>query len=333
MLVFGAACLDYIAQVNHFPVPDEKLRTDSLTICGGGNAGNTSTCLNRLGVQVTLIAKIGKDLNGEKILDDLRQETNIDTSSILLQASMVLSPLTYIIVDRTTNTRTCLFSAANEQILVDEIQPDWLDGIDFIHFDSRSTEAAVHLAKLAESKSIRCSLDLERSRPHLDQLIPRMNYIITTESYLRDVGKESTFIGTAVRLLQTYSQSCQLIIVTRGRAGSVLVERANEHVHYDRQSTPCGSSVTREILRVHEKEFLIWTCTAWPIEPDEIIDTTGSGDAFIGAVIYGLLSDELWPRDKLLRFASFIAMCKLRGVGARSALPHLRTIDMSLFAE
>ena len=329
VLVFGAACLDYIAQVNRFPVPDEKLRTDSLTICGGGNAGNTSTCLNRLGVQVKLIAKIGKDLNGEKILDDLRRETNIDTSSILIQASMAMSPLTYIIVDRASKTRTCLFSAANEQILVDEIQAGWLDGIDFIHFDSRSTEAAVHLAKLAERKSIRCSLDLERSRPHLDQLIPRMNYIITTESYLRDVCKESTPIETAVRLLQTYPQSCQLIIVTRGKAGSLLVERA----HGDRQNAPRGSSVTREILPVQEEDFFVWTCTAWPIESDEIVDTTGSGDAFIGAVIYGLLSNELWSKDKLLRFASFIAMCKLKGVGARSTLPHLRDIDMSLFSE
>ena len=51
VLIFGAACLDYIAEVNHFPQPDEKLRTNSLTICGGGNAGNTATCLSRLDIK------------------------------------------------------------------------------------------------------------------------------------------------------------------------------------------------------------------------------------------------------------------------------------------
>ena len=79
VLVYGAACLDYIISVDHFPQPDEKLRTNSLTICGGGNAGNTSTCLSRLGIPLKLVAKIGDDLNGQKILGDFQKEDNIDT--------------------------------------------------------------------------------------------------------------------------------------------------------------------------------------------------------------------------------------------------------------
>ncbi|CAF4015955.1 unnamed protein product, partial [Rotaria sp. Silwood1] len=105
ILIFGAACLDYIAQVSHFPQPDEKLRTNSLTICGGGNAGNTATCLSRLGIQLKLLTKIGTDLNGEKILKDFQEEKNIDTSLILIDSS-VTSSLTYVIVDIETKTRT-----------------------------------------------------------------------------------------------------------------------------------------------------------------------------------------------------------------------------------
>ena len=65
---------------------------------------------------------------------------------------------------------------------------------------------------------------------------------------------------------------------------------------------------------------------------EDIIDTTGSGDAFIGGIIYGLLFQELWSKDKLLRFASYIAMCKLKGIGARSSLPFLAEINMNLFS-
>ena len=91
ILIFGAACLDYIALVDHFPQPDEKLRTNSLTICGGGNAGNTSTCLSRLGIKLKLVAKIGDDLNGKKILEDFSNEGNIDTSTIVIQSDMITS--------------------------------------------------------------------------------------------------------------------------------------------------------------------------------------------------------------------------------------------------
>jgi sugar/nucleoside kinase (ribokinase family) len=334
VLVFGAACLDYIAEVDHFPSPDEKLRTNSLTICGGGNAGNTATCLNRLGVSVRLISKIALDINGDRILQDLCQEANIDTNFLIRSSLMTMSPLSYIIVDRTSNTRTCLFSADHELIRVDDVRHDWLNEIDFIHFDSRSTEAAVELARLAEHKSIQCSIDLERHRPHIDQLIARMTYIFTTEHYCRHVCNESDMMQAAVRLLRMYHSTCRFVIITRGKDGCILVERTHQHVHSPLAAHRAhGSEVTREVLHIDNDAFLLWTCNAWPIEFNEIIDTTGSGDAFIGGIIYGLLTkDADWPRDCLLRFASYIAMCKLKGVGARTTLPCLSDIDMQMFA-
>ncbi|CAF3209278.1 unnamed protein product [Rotaria sp. Silwood2] len=328
ILIFGAACLDYIAQVNHFPQPDEKLRTNSLTICGGGNAGNTATCLSRLGIKLKLLTKIGTDLNGEKILKDFQKEKNIDTTLILIQSS-VTSPLTYIIVDIESKTRTCLYSANNEQILINNINPNWLDNINFIHFDSRSTEAALQLAKLAKEKSILCSLDLERERPFLNQLIPLMNYIITTENYSRNVCKDLSLTQTAIRFLQT----CQFVIITRGKNGSILVEKLNKKSFHPIENTNNhGSVVSQEVVHINEEDFVIWNCTAWPIQSENITDTTGSGDAFIGGIIYGLLTKETWSRDQLLRFASYIAMCKLNGTGARSSLPYLSNIDMNLFS-
>jgi len=323
VLIFGGTCLDYIASVDHFPQPDEKLRTNSLTICGGGNASNTATCLSRLGIKLKLLTKIGDDLNGEKILEEFRKEINIDTSSIVIQSS-IISPLTYVIVDKTSKTRTCLFSANNEQILPNDINSNCLDKINFIHFDSRSTEAAVYLAKLAKEKSILCSLDLERERPYLDQLIPLMDYIIVAENYSREVCKDLSFIQTAKRFLQT----CQFVIITCGKNGSILIERFNQKTFSSIENKNYhGSIITQEI----QEDLLIWTCTAWPIQSEDIIDTTGCGDAFIGGIIYGLLAEKLWSKDKLLRFASYIAMCKLKGIGARSSLPYLSEIDMNLF--
>ena len=320
LLIYGAACLDYIASVDHFPQPDEKLRTNSLTICGGGNAGNTATCLSRLGIKLKLLAKIGDDLNGQKILEDFQKEENIDTSLVLIQPSMI-SPLTYIIVDKTSKTRTCLFSANNEQILVNDINFNCLNQINFIHFDSRSTEAAVYLAKLAREKSIRCSLDLERQRPYLDQLIPLMNYIITTEEYSRNVCKDSSIIQTAKRLLQT----CEFVIFTRGERGSILIEKFHQTTFSPIENN--RNMITQEVV----EDYLLWKCPAWSIQSEEIIDTTGCGDAFIGGIIYGLLSEKIWSKDHLLYFASYIAMCKLKGIGARSSLPYLSEIDMKLF--
>ncbi|OEL35048.1 hypothetical protein BAE44_0003932 [Dichanthelium oligosanthes] len=61
-------------------------------------------------------------------------------------------------------------------------------------------------------------------------------------------------------------------------------------------------------------------CTAEVIPPDELIDTTGAGDAFIVAVLYGLCTSM--PPERMLPFAAQVAGCGCRGSGARSSLPH-----------
>ena len=262
-------------------------------------------------------------MNGEKILQGLREEKNLRTDCLIRSSAILSSPMTYVIVDRLSNTRTCLFSADHEQILVDEIQMHWFEQIEWIHFDSRSTEAAARVATIAAKHNIRCSLDLERDRPHLDELISKMNYIVTTDRYCRNVGRDSTPSETAMRLLQNSPQTCRLVIVTCGKDGSLLIERFRDE----------PSQRNQTLIKRNDEEFVLWTCSAWPIEQTEILDTTGSGDAFIGAIIYNLLANESCPRDRLLRFASFVAMCKLKGVGARSTLPLLSEIEMKLFAE
>ncbi|WOL05186.1 ribokinase [Canna indica] len=56
------------------------------------------------------------------------------------------------------------------------------------------------------------------------------------------------------------------------------------------------------------------------IPSSELIDTTGAGDAFIGAVLYALCAGM--PPEKMIPFASQVAAAGCRALGARSGLPH-----------
>lgn len=65
-------------------------------------------------------------------------------------------------------------------------------------------------------------------------------------------------------------------------------------------------------------------CGVWPIKAEEVVDTTGAGDAFISGVIYGLLHG--FSAARLLNLASFVASSKLRGPGARAGLPRREAV-------
>lgn len=59
--------------------------------------------------------------------------------------------------------------------------------------------------------------------------------------------------------------------------------------------------------------------TAQKLRPEQVVDTTGAGDAFIGAVLYGLCAGL--PRESLLALAATVAALKCQLLGARPGLP------------
>jgi sulfofructose kinase len=59
-----------------------------------------------------------------------------------------------------------------------------------------------------------------------------------------------------------------------------------------------------------------------------IADTTGAGDVFHGAFIYGLL--QAWPLEEIIRFAHAVAAMKCMQIGARRGIPTLSEVQQFL---
>jgi pfkB family carbohydrate kinase len=103
-----------------------------------GNVGNTLTAVARLGLPCALLTKLGTDANGKLILAGL-QEEGIDTSPVVTSAATP-SPFTYIIVDKSEATRTCIHTAMTEELLPSDVTPAVLQGAALLHCDARMTQ-------------------------------------------------------------------------------------------------------------------------------------------------------------------------------------------------
>nr|GMD69091.1 ribokinase-like isoform X1 [Ipomoea batatas] len=88
VLGVGGATVDFLAAVASYPKPDDKIRSTSFQVQGGGNTGNALTCAARLGLNPRIISKVANDGQGKGILDELDGD-GVDTSfmvvSFLLQ--------------------------------------------------------------------------------------------------------------------------------------------------------------------------------------------------------------------------------------------------------
>lgn len=61
---------------------------------------------------------------------------------------------------------------------------------------------------------------------------------------------------------------------------------------------------------------------------DAIQDTTGAGDAFLGAILYSLCTGL--QLEKAMRLAAVVAACKCTALGPRPGLPRSDDLDAAL---
>jgi sulfofructose kinase len=99
----GAATLDAIALVEHFPHPDERLVADGVAYAGGGPAATAAVTVARLGLPAAFVGAVGDDPEGERIVDELRTE-GVDVSGVEVVPGQ-RSGASVIVVDRSLGTR------------------------------------------------------------------------------------------------------------------------------------------------------------------------------------------------------------------------------------
>ncbi|CAJ2651853.1 ketohexokinase-like isoform X1 [Trifolium pratense] len=305
----GSLSVDFLATVAAYPKPDDKIRTTTLKVQGGGNAGNALTCLARLGLNTRIISKIADDSQGRGILDELRAD-GVDTSFLVVSEEGT-SPFTYIIVDNETKTRTCIHTPGYPPMIPQDLSESSLvsalDGASIAYFDGRLYETALVVAHEAARKNIPILIDAERPREGLDDLLKLADYVVCSAKFPKAWTEASTVPQALVSILLRLP-NVKFVTVTLGKDGCLMLERSVnaspsvEDVDVDNllkslelrkdKSASIPTCISSSVAKLKAEGIgtvtgKLYIGTAESIPPSELIDTTGAGDAFIGAVIYG----------------------------------------------
>ncbi|KAM7521769.1 hypothetical protein LguiA_011671 [Lonicera macranthoides] len=347
----GAAVVDFLAAVSAFPKPDDKIRSTSLKIQGGGNAGNALTCAARLGLTPRLISKVAGDPQGRGILEELESD-GVDTS-FLVVSEEGNSPFTYIIVDNETKTRTCIHTPGYPPMIPEDLSKSSLlsalDGARLVYFDGRLHETALVVAQEADCKSIPILIDAEKKREGLDNLLSFSDYVVCSANFPQ-AWTEAPSVSSALVSMLLRLPKIKFVIVTLGEGGCIMLERSvTEAVQSEEMDI---DSLLESLKQKIDNGTVIPTCissgvtnlqaegvgavtgrlflgTAEKIPSSELVDTTGAGDAFIGAVLYAICANM--PPEKMLPFAAQVAGAGCRAMGARTGLPHRTDPRLSFF--
>ena len=291
----GTVAVDYVAIVPKISGPEEKVGALNMEIHLGGVAGNALTQLALLDANVGWFGRMGNDEAAKLLLDDF-SKNGIDISHIIIEKDK-RAMFTWIQVDPQGQRSIIMFPNSILDITLKDMKDEFRGYIkDAYMFSSEATIIPLSIvlegAKIAKEENTKFVLDIDvdplslsvenlGTKEELEELISLSYATIPCKSAAKTLtGKEEPY-EIVEELLK---MGPQFVGITLGKDGCMIGNRKK-----------------------------IVTIPAYHVD---VIDTTGAGDAFHGAFMYGLLNQ--WDIEDIGKFSNAAAALVCTKLGARS---------------
>ncbi|TJY39775.1 ribokinase [Cohnella pontilimi] len=253
--VVGSINMDFVVESPLFPLPGQTVLGKSISYFPGGKGANQAVAAARLGADVRMIGAVGGDEFGGKLEAVLRKE-GIDTRGVRVTDGA--TGIASILVSGGENT-IVVVPGANGALRPEDVHGNagLIEAADIVlvqlEIPFETVEAALRLAKTAGKKTV---LNPAPAGVFPDEWLQWTDIVTPNETELAAlVGAERlddpAVLESAMRKL--HDRGAERIIVTLGANGAVLSARNGE------------------IVRVPGRKV-------------EVVDTTGAGDTFHGAL-------------------------------------------------
>jgi sugar/nucleoside kinase (ribokinase family) len=284
----GINVIDYLFRIPHFPEPNTKMDALGATIQGGGLTATAMVACARLGLRTRYIGKFGGNEIGRLARDELAAE-GLDLAGSVT-AEGVPNRFCVVLVEESSGHRTIVRQRDPRMWLrPDDLTRETVCAGRALHLDGHEGEAALQAARWAKEAGIPVSVDAEGPTQFREELFRLTDVLIVSRRFARALtGK--TAPEDILRVLAGFGPPC--VGLTRGEAGSALLHQG-------------------EVVEV-------------PGFPVEVVDTTGAGDVFHGAFLYGLLRG--WEARDILRFANAVSALKCTCLGGRTGIPRIEEV-------
>ena len=288
--VVGSSNVDLIARVPRLPHLGETLVGRSFHLGYGGKGANQAVTAARLGAQVTMVAKVGRDVFGDGAARNFRAE-GIDTTHVLIDEQR-FTGVAPILVDDSAQNVIVVVPGANQGLGPAEVRrasPAILAADAVVGQLEVPVETTLEAFRIARAGAVRTILNPAPAATGLDPLLGLADLCVPNESEAEQLtGHPVTSRAEAeVAARALLGRGARAVIVTLGADGALVVDHDGaEHI---------------PALRV------------------AAVDPTGAGDAFIGSLAV-FLAEGLALRVAARR-ANAVAALSVTRIGAQESFP------------
>lgn len=300
-LCLGIAVTDtYAKSIDKIPKWDTLGTFDEVKYGAGGCAVNTAINLNSLGINCGVSAAIGKDLNGEFIIDQLKKR-KIDTANIVKTKNN--TAITFAMISSNGKRRYLTNWGANDIFSIKDLVFSNIQKYSLIHlcgtfamktFDGKQTLEFVKKIKKNKNKilismdtiyntKVNCLKLIKDLFPYLDIFFPSIEELTLITGY-NSIKKNIDFLKAT---------KIPLTGIKMGKEGSIFIH--NNNASY---------------------------CSPFKVKVE---DTSGAGDAFMAGLIFATLSE--YSLNYSMIFSTACAANNIQHVGASGNVPYFNKVE------
>lgn len=292
----GVSTLDIVTLVDHFPAGEEVQRAHDMTLQGGGPVATAIVALARLGARCAMLDTLGDDWRGALILDEYRRE-GVSTDFLRVVEGCT-SAVACVLVEKRSGARTIVYlPGTTPELSASALPREVIEACRILHLNGRHWEACVQAARWRRAVGALTSFDggAGRFRPEMRELVPLCQIAIVARQFAAEyTGTQEPDVAAA----SLQQEGPELVVITDGARGSWVSAPEQPVFHQPAYRVP------------------------------HLVDTTGCGDAYHGAFLFGLLQG--WDLRRIAAFASATAAINAQHLGGRRGLPGPANVEAFL---
>ncbi|REB08881.1 ribokinase [Sporosarcina sp. BI001-red] len=296
IVVVGSLNMDIIISTNRLPQIGETILGNEVNYLPGGKGANQAVSIARLGGDVTMVGAVGQDEFGKSLLEQM--DTNQVNTAFIDQVEDVKTGIADIFH---VNHDNCIVvvPGANFTLTPEKITPEMEQLI--AEADVLITQLEIPLEtvqkvlEIANKHNVKTILNPAPAQTLPAELLQLVDYLTPNETEFALLAEHTFTTNDELAALMTKWEATynQTLIVTLGEQGSAYLQDGK----------------------------LVIT----PAEKVDVVDTTGAGDSFNGALAVAISEEKSIP--EMIAFATKVAARAVTKFGAQDGMPFAADLD------
>lgn len=289
LLAIGHTALDYIIQVNEFPIPNSSTAINNMKTFHGGAAANVAVVASSLGLKSSLVSAVGGDFQGSDY------QKHLESCDINIADMIVIendkTPTAFVLTDENHDQIFYFYWGAATQFKESEVPENAIKDVKAVHLATGDPLFNWKCGKFAKSQGKTISFDPGQdlhmySTQNLTDVLKITDILFGNHHEIHRIMENLEVDVDGLRQLGP-----SIVVETRGKNGSVIY--AEETLNID--------ALTREA-----------------------VDPTGAGDSYRAGFLKSYLEGE--SLEYCGKVASAVSSFIVEAEGCQTNVPNLEMV-------